>query len=190
MSPSGLLTLVTGASGVIVRARGGDAFSDEVRKTRLVEGARWDEGARGTNAIGTAIVEAQPIAVVGRAHFEAVNHGLFCYAAPVLDPFGEVVAVLDVTGPLSLEAAHAEAEGLGMRGLVISLARQLNKLLGRRGKVWGDRWHGRELGSPSEVRSALVYVFRNSRVTARGRSAAASSTHSPPHRASPAGRVP
>ena len=31
----------------------------------------------------------------------------------------------------------------------------------RRGRVWGDRWHGRELGSPREVGNALVYVFRN-----------------------------
>ena len=105
VAPQGLLTLVTDGAGVIVRARGGAAFSAEVRRTRLVEGARWDESARGTNAIGTAIVEAQPVAVVGRAHFEAVNHGLFCYAAPVLDPFGEVVAVVDVTGPVALESA-------------------------------------------------------------------------------------
>ncbi|GAC1546961.1 MAG: sigma-54-dependent transcriptional regulator EatR [Polyangiales bacterium] len=100
----GLLTLVADASGVIVRARGGAAFSDEVRRTRLIAGARWDESARGTNAIGTALVEARPIAVVGRAHFEVVNHGLFCYAAPIVDLFGEVVAVVDVSGPLSLEA--------------------------------------------------------------------------------------
>jgi putative transposase len=49
----------------------------------------------------------------------------------------------------------------GVSGLVISLAKRLNHLLRRRGKVWGDRWHGRELASPREVRNALVYVFRN-----------------------------
>jgi putative transposase len=50
----------------------------------------------------------------------------------------------------------------GVSGLVISFAKQLNKLLGRkRGKVWDDRFHSRELGSPTEVRNALVYVFRN-----------------------------
>jgi transcriptional regulator of acetoin/glycerol metabolism len=112
---------VTDAAGVIVRARGGDAFEAEVRRTRLVEGARWDEGARGTNAIGTAIVEARPIAVVGRAHFEAVNHGLFCYAAPVLDPFGEVVAVLDVTGPLALEAASISSAVRGAASAIEAL---------------------------------------------------------------------
>ncbi|MDB4936372.1 MAG: hypothetical protein JWP87_3344 [Labilithrix sp.] len=54
-----------------------------------------------------------------------------------------------------------EALRSGVSGLVISFAKRLNKLLGRRGKVWGDRFHSRELGSPSEVRNALVYVFRN-----------------------------
>jgi len=49
----------------------------------------------------------------------------------------------------------------GVSGLAIAFARRLNRLLGRRGKVWGDRWHGRELASPREVRNALVYVFRN-----------------------------
>jgi putative transposase len=49
----------------------------------------------------------------------------------------------------------------GVSGLVISFAKRLNRMLGRKGKVWGDRWHGRELGSPREVRNALVYVFRN-----------------------------
>jgi REP element-mobilizing transposase RayT len=49
----------------------------------------------------------------------------------------------------------------GVSGLVISFAKRLNGILHRKGKVWGDRWHGRELGSPREVRNAIVYVFRN-----------------------------
>ncbi|HEY2511668.1 MAG TPA: sigma 54-interacting transcriptional regulator [Polyangiaceae bacterium] len=102
----GLLAVVSDADGVIVRARGGDLFPEALRRTRLVEGARWDEGARGTNAIGTAIAEAQAVAVVGRAHFETVNHGLFCYAAPVRGAFGERVAVLDVTGPVAFDQAE------------------------------------------------------------------------------------
>jgi REP element-mobilizing transposase RayT len=56
--------------------------------------------------------------------------------------------------------AH-DALRAGVSGLKISFAKLLNGMLGRKGKVWGDRWHGRELGSPREVRNALVYVFRN-----------------------------
>jgi putative transposase len=49
----------------------------------------------------------------------------------------------------------------GVSGLAISFAKRLNRLLSRKGKVWAERWHGRELPSPREVRNALVYVFRN-----------------------------
>ena len=49
----------------------------------------------------------------------------------------------------------------GVSGFLIAFAKRLNRLLHRKGKVWGDRWHGRELPSPREVRNTLVYVFRN-----------------------------
>ncbi len=103
MAARGLLALVTDADGVIVRTRGGTACHGEVTRTHLVDGARWDEAARGTNAIGTAIAERRAVGVVGRAHFESTNHGLFCYASPVFEPFGELACVLDVTGPVALE---------------------------------------------------------------------------------------
>jgi hypothetical protein len=64
--------------------------------------------------------------------------------------------IVEARGP----DAHAKLRS-GVSGLVISFAKRLNMMLRRRGKVWGDRWHSRELGSPREVRSALVYVFRN-----------------------------
>ncbi|MDB5220441.1 MAG: hypothetical protein JWO86_8368 [Myxococcaceae bacterium] len=60
-----------------------------------------------------------------------------------------------------VEASEHDALRSGVSGLVIAFAKRLNKKLRRRGKVWGDRWHGRELETPQEVRRALVYVFRN-----------------------------
>src|SRR6185436_15442574 len=41
-------------------------------------------------------------------------------------------------------------------------AKQLNKLLERlTGKVWGDRYHARDLETPREVRNAISYLFQN-----------------------------
>jgi len=53
----------------------------------------------------------------------------------------------------------------GTSGLVIAFARQLMKRLfgAKSGKVWAERYHARELGSPREVRNALVYIFQNFR---------------------------
>ncbi len=92
------IALVADPSGVILRTAGPGSVGGDVARSRLVEGAVWAESTRGTNAIGTALAERRPVSVLGRGHFEVRNHGLTCYAAPVTDVHGEVVAILDVTG--------------------------------------------------------------------------------------------
>jgi hypothetical protein len=37
----------------------------------------------------------------------------------------------------------------------------VNRALGRRGAVWGDRYHARALRTPREVRHGIVYVIMN-----------------------------
>ena len=49
----------------------------------------------------------------------------------------------------------------GIRALVIAFARRFNRLLRRTGRVWGDRYHRRDLSSPREMKNALVYVLNN-----------------------------
>lgn len=62
---------------------------------------------------------------------------------------------------LIVEAENRTALSSAVRGLVVRIARRVNQLLFRRGRFWADRWHGRALKSPREVRNALVYVLKN-----------------------------
>jgi REP element-mobilizing transposase RayT len=62
---------------------------------------------------------------------------------------------------LLVEARDKAALSLGMRGLVIRLAKAVNRARGRRGPVWADRYHTRALTTPREVRHALVYILMN-----------------------------
>ena len=64
---------------------------------------------------------------------------------------------------LIVEADDSQALGRGLRGLAIRVARAVNRALGRRGAVWGDRYHARALTSPRAMRHALVYVMMNRR---------------------------
>src|SRR6185295_11134977 len=64
---------------------------------------------------------------------------------------------------LIAEAEQARTLSGGVRGLAIRLARAVNRVLGRRGRVWGDRYHARALTTPRAVRHALVYVLMNFR---------------------------
>jgi putative transposase len=70
---------------------------------------------------------------------------------------------------LIAEASDARALSAGVRSVAIRIARYVNALLRRRGRFWADRWHGRALTSPREVRNALVYVLANFRKHARER---------------------
>jgi putative transposase len=68
---------------------------------------------------------------------------------------------------LFVEADDADAVSRGIQGLAIRLARRINGALRarnnrpRRGTVWRDRYHARELKTPREVRNGLVYVLHN-----------------------------
>ncbi|MCA9494206.1 MAG: GAF domain-containing protein, partial [Myxococcales bacterium] len=89
--------LLADADGVVVRALAGGGFAEEASRVRLIAGAEWSESIRGTNAIGTALVEGGPVAVRGAAHWARTNHALACWATPLRDPLGRVVGVLDAT---------------------------------------------------------------------------------------------
>jgi hypothetical protein len=68
---------------------------------------------------------------------------------------------------LVVEASDERALSSGVRSVSIRIARYVNDLVRRSGRFWADRWHGRELTSPRQVRNVLVYVFGNFRKHAR-----------------------
>jgi REP element-mobilizing transposase RayT len=60
-----------------------------------------------------------------------------------------------------VEAGDRQSLTRGLRGLAIRIAKALNKLWSRRGRVFADRYHDRILKTPREVRNAIQYVLRN-----------------------------
>ena len=64
---------------------------------------------------------------------------------------------------LLVEADEPTGFVRGMQGLAIRVAKAVNHMLGRAGRVWGDRYHTRVLRTPREVRAAFVYVLNNFR---------------------------
>jgi REP element-mobilizing transposase RayT len=60
-----------------------------------------------------------------------------------------------------VEADDAATLARGMRALSGRIAIRLNRLMGRRGAVFADRYHAHVLRTPAEVRNALAYVEGN-----------------------------
>ena len=61
---------------------------------------------------------------------------------------------------LVVEARNKRALSSGAQGLCIRIARRLNRLFHRSGRVFADRYHARPLRTPREVRNALAYVLK------------------------------
>jgi len=89
--------LITDADGVVLHSMGDPDFLGKARRVSLQPGCVWSEEVRGTNAIGTALIEKAPVVVHNAEHFLAANHFLTCSASPICDPYGNVKGVLDVS---------------------------------------------------------------------------------------------
>jgi transcriptional regulator of acetoin/glycerol metabolism len=92
------MIVLTDAQGTILHSVGDDAFLARADKVALSPGVNWAEHSKGTNAIGTALFEERPTLVHGGEHFMHANSFLTCSAAPIFDPRGNMLGVLDVTG--------------------------------------------------------------------------------------------
>ncbi|MEM8607127.1 MAG: transposase [Myxococcota bacterium] len=63
-----------------------------------------------------------------------------------------------------VEARHRRSLSKGMQGLSIRISKGINRAMGRpRGRVFTDRYHAVQLGTPRQVRHALSYVLNNRR---------------------------
>jgi transcriptional regulator of acetoin/glycerol metabolism len=104
------MIVLTDSHGTILHSVGDDDFLARANKVALAPGENWAEHAKGTNAIGTALFEEKPTLVHANEHFIHANNFLTCSAAPIFDPRGNVLGVLDVTG--DQRAYHQHTMGL------------------------------------------------------------------------------
>lgn len=109
ISGSSSMVLLADNDGVILHSVGDPDFVEQARKVSLKPGGVWSEGMNGTNAIGTALEDQAPVLVHSSEHFMEVNRFLTCAAAPIFDPQGCTLGVLDVSGDSRTHQNHTMA---------------------------------------------------------------------------------
>ncbi|MDQ0509634.1 sigma-54-dependent Fis family transcriptional regulator [Ancylobacter amanitiformis] len=161
---TGCVVILTDPNGLILDSRGNAGFASRAAQVALRPGVSWSESATGTNAVGTALLECRPIAVHGGEHYLDPHGILSCSAAPIMDPYGRAVGVLDLSGPAAVDHRHA-------LGLVRLAAEQIEHRFFDEGftdmrvlRVGADR---ALLGTPREG----VLVFDGDRLVAANRHA-------------------
>ncbi len=82
------------------------------------------------------------------------------------DRFGVRVVEFSVQGEhihLMAETDDRVALGRAIKGLSVRIARGLNRMMGKKGRVVRDRYHSRVLRTPRETRNAIRYIRDNHR---------------------------
>ena len=64
---------------------------------------------------------------------------------------------------LVCEASEQQCLARGIQGWGVRVARGLNRLLGREGRVFDDRYHAEVVKNPKQLRATLCYVMQNAR---------------------------
>ncbi|MBR9885012.1 MAG: sigma-54-dependent Fis family transcriptional regulator [Oceanospirillales bacterium] len=91
------LIMLASADARILAMEGSNRIIDPSRLPALRQGVSWSEASRGTNAIGTAVVERRPVLINEEEHFlDTVSH-FSCTSAPIIDAHGQLTGVLDMT---------------------------------------------------------------------------------------------
>ena len=116
------IVILADPQGMLLCAQGDTGFTDKAARVALRPGAIWHEQWRGTNAIGTALAEEAAVVVHGGEHYLERNGFLTCAAAPIVDPAGQVIGVLDISGDRRSYHRHT-------LGLVRSAARMIEHQL-------------------------------------------------------------
>jgi transcriptional regulator of acetoin/glycerol metabolism len=152
LTGSGSVVLLCSGEGFILHSMGDPDFLPKAQHIALKPGVCWAENQKGTNAIGTAIVERKPVVIYAGHHYIRQNHFLACSAAPVLDPFGEVAGVLDITCDYRYHQRHTLAL---VQMSVRVIERQMFQHRFSRDVVFNVHPDQSYLGSPFDVQVAF-----------------------------------
>jgi hypothetical protein len=103
-----LVAAITDEHGRILWSHGGRTMRNHAEAVNFTLGGRWDEESAGTNAVAMALVTGRPFSVFSAEHWCEGVQDWVCYSAPVRDPAGRQIGVIDLsstwdrTNPLGL----------------------------------------------------------------------------------------
>ncbi|NIX92521.1 sigma-54-dependent Fis family transcriptional regulator [Pseudomonas fulva] len=146
--------LLTDAQGRTIDYRVESTIRTDCRKAGLYLGTCWSEGEEGTCGVASVLTTKAPVTVHKRDHFRAAFIGLTCSAAPVFDPFGELLGVLDVSALRSPDDRRSQHL---IRQLVEQTAREIENAFFMHSAQ--GHWVMRAHGTPGYVESQPDYLL-------------------------------
>src|SRR5271156_3385093 len=166
---SGFAVILADTQGAVLSTITDPALQREFRHAGLSLGALWDERHEGTNGIGTCLAETGPVTVHREEHFRGYNLSLSCSAAPILNPHGGVLGVLDASTANSSDSRLIQRHTMALVNMSAHLISRWN-FLSEYAESWILRFHSR----PEFVgllHEALMAIDENGNILAVNESA-------------------
>jgi PAS domain S-box-containing protein len=107
---SGFVVALFDDRGYMLEVLGDVDVVERVKKGNFIQGACWSEEEAGTNGCGTVLKMGRPVQVFATEHYCINSHKWTCSGAPIHDPDGDLIGVIDMTGPY----LNANPHTLGM----------------------------------------------------------------------------
>lgn len=95
---SDFFIILTDSKGCILNIVGDEKILNDAFNFKMIPGAYMDDDSIGTNAMGIVVNERIPVQISGDDHFIKAYHKWTCSAAPIKDPDGNLVGVINLTG--------------------------------------------------------------------------------------------
>lgn len=146
-APQKALIMLADARATLLTVDGENRTLDSAFNHALIPGICWSEESRGTNALGTALVDNSATRIEGSEHFlNRLNH-FSCTSAPIRDTQGRAVGVLDLTSQRGkvyqpLEVVQLAARAIENRLFSASFADHAVIAIHRREQYLNSVWQG------------------------------------------------
>src|SRR5277367_444681 len=139
---SGFAVILSDTQGVVLTTITDPTLQREFRQAGLTLGALWDERHEGTNGNGTCLAEGCPVTVHREEHFRGYNLSLSCSGAPILDPHGSIIGVLDASTVNSSDSRLIQRHTMALVNMSAHLISRWN-FLNEFSQSWILRFHSR-----------------------------------------------
>ena len=139
---SSFAVILSDTRGTVLSTITDPTLQREFRQAGLSIGALWDERHEGTNGIGTCLAETASVTVHREEHFRGYNLSLSCSAAPIVDPHGSLIAVLDASAANCSDSRLIQRHTMALVNMSANLISRWN-FIHEFGQAWILRFHSR-----------------------------------------------
>jgi len=145
---SGFRIDLSDKDGYILKIIGDKKILEESEKIGVVIGSNRSETIVGTNSIGMTLFTGKPVQIIGPEHYNLYPRYWTCSSAPLRDPSGNIIGVINMSGKYHLLHEHT-------LGMVVSIAKAIENALRIEEKVY-------ELGTTNEFLKTIIESIKDS----------------------------